>query len=66
MKGLAKIAGPRVRVNSVSPGLLLTVSFEPSDLRYVCLTVGRTGAVSFRRQRLRRRQIRACSKELRQ
>lgn len=25
MKGLASIAGPKIRVNSVSPGLLLTV-----------------------------------------
>lgn len=39
-KGLAQIAAPKIRVNSVSPGLLLTVSSFPWTSRVLLLMLG--------------------------
>lgn len=58
VRSLAVIAAPNIRVNSVAPGVLLTVRpFFPQDMGMLAESV-RIGAVSFRRRsfgRFRRR-----------
>jgi NAD(P)-dependent dehydrogenase (short-subunit alcohol dehydrogenase family) len=49
VKALAMTAGPKIRVNSVSPGILLTVSIGDPSLNYIHpkdLIGDRTGAIN--------------------